>query len=595
MSEPQPNLEQHNAPVVPLPDTLFYSIQYPGYSASPEKLISTLGGMGAIQKAFSEHPGFLELNYTPGDIFMHPVSGEIISTSNLLLKVVRRTNRRTGECTLEHRIVGAVSKTCRFRALADFQYAVDPEDPLVKLRYKMENLDVGGLDPLPFDEEAKGVGFPLRHIPPPGFSRLEWPVEYGYLENPAVLRRRATKVGVSGDSPRYTYKTARSRKRISFCDFSEETVPTEAPKNVSAPKHLVDVLLELFAQRPIWSRNAILGTVDSTLIRQQHLSTALPVVSYFVLTGPWRSMWVRFGYDPRKERSARLYQTIDMRSVKHPGTARAQRAARNRFGSSSTAGSDSIREGRAVKSHIFDGESKSFSGMFQLCDVTDPSLKIMIGSARYCRDSFSDRDGWLISGHIDEIRTAISKKLRAIHSLSKTEPKARSSFRNQRIKDVISGLTTFGKSSDDEGSGDSANSASESAKELECGDHSSAESAASTSISRKGVHLSVPPASDLVRSKVDELMNNLRLAQKSSRGAITGMGMDREYDTELPSRRAQNSGEATGEMSMPDDDDGLDDEFDATISDCDGDEEDDFYDILEEDDDDDDDDDENQG
>ncbi|KAH9269136.1 hypothetical protein BASA83_008887 [Batrachochytrium salamandrivorans] len=568
MSEPQPNLEQHNAPVVPLPDTLFYSIQYPGYSASPEKLISTLGGMGAIQKAFSEHPGFLELNYTPGDIFMHPVSGEIISTSNLLLKVVRRTNRRTGECTLEHRIVGAVSKTCRFRALADFQYAVDPEDPLVKLRYKMENLDVGGLDPLPFDEEAKGVGFPLRHIPPPGFSRLEWPVEYGQL-------------GVE--------------REYHFVIFQRKLFLQRLLKTFSAPKHLVDVLLELFAQRPIWSRNAILGTVDSTLIRQQHLSTALPVVSYFVLTGPWRSMWVRFGYDPRKERSARLYQTIDMRSVKHPGTARAQRAARNRFGSSSTAGSDSIREGRAVKSHIFDGESKSFSGMFQLCDVTDPSLKIMIGSARYCRDSFSDRDGWLISGHIDEIRTAISKKLRAIHSLSKTEPKARSSFRNQRIKDVISGLTTFGKSSDDEGSGDSANSASESAKELECGDHSSAESAASTSISRKGVHLSVPPASDLVRSKVDELMNNLRLAQKSSRGAITGMGMDREYDTELPSRRAQNSGEATGEMSMPDDDDGLDDEFDATISDCDGDEEDDFYDILEEDDDDDDDDDENQG
>ena len=28
---------------------------------------------------------------------------------------------------------------------------------------------------------------------------------------------------------------------------------------------------------------------------------------------PWRLLWVRYGYDPRKDISARMYQTIDFR------------------------------------------------------------------------------------------------------------------------------------------------------------------------------------------------------------------------------------------------------------------------------------------
>eukprot|EP00061_Rhincodon_typus_P014926 g42313.t1 len=38
------------------------------------------------------------------------------------------------------------------------------------------------------------------------------------------------------------------------------------------------------------------------------------------LTGPWRSLWVRFGYDPRKDPKAKIYQVLDFRlrcSTKH--------------------------------------------------------------------------------------------------------------------------------------------------------------------------------------------------------------------------------------------------------------------------------------
>lgn len=37
------------------------------------------------------------------------------------------------------------------------------------------------------------------------------------------------------------------------------------------------------------------------------------------MSGPWRVMWVRYGYDPKKDSSSRIYQTFDFR-VRDVGT-----------------------------------------------------------------------------------------------------------------------------------------------------------------------------------------------------------------------------------------------------------------------------------
>lgn len=39
----------------------------------------------------------------------------------------------------------------------------------------------------------------------------------------------------------------------------------------------------------------------------------LPPCVFIQLTGPWRSLWVRFGYDPRKHPEAKIYQVLDFR------------------------------------------------------------------------------------------------------------------------------------------------------------------------------------------------------------------------------------------------------------------------------------------
>lgn len=35
---------------------------------------------------------------------------------------------------------------------------------------------------------------------------------------------------------------------------------------------------------------------------------------YFQMNGPWRSCYIRYGYDPRKDSEARRYQILDFRT-----------------------------------------------------------------------------------------------------------------------------------------------------------------------------------------------------------------------------------------------------------------------------------------
>lgn len=63
-------------------------------------------------------------------------------------------------------------------------------------------------------------------------------------------------------------------------------------------------------RQPIWLRSAL---VYETKMPRQKLKIILPALAYYYTTGPWRLMWVRFGYDPRKDFTSRFYQNLDYR------------------------------------------------------------------------------------------------------------------------------------------------------------------------------------------------------------------------------------------------------------------------------------------
>lgn len=165
------------APGRPLPSAHFYSVECPGYVklSSVPIAVERLGGQQRVENAFkrtstSKTESLLELSLRPGNPFAHPIAGDVVSTSNILLKVVKRKRKRTegqgqagggvvGDYTVE--ALGMIPKTARFRStyrlpastplraficarilgMVDYQYQPDMNDPIAKLRSAMDNMD----------------------------------------------------------------------------------------------------------------------------------------------------------------------------------------------------------------------------------------------------------------------------------------------------------------------------------------------------------------------------------------------------------------------------------------------------------------------
>ena len=116
-------------------------------------------------------------------------------------------------------------------------------------------------------------------------------------------------------------------------------MPIVAPAQVIAnAEHVPDAAKErvrqLFEARPIWSRTAFECSVDEVeranartyvffftpgakstwltwvgaAVCTSH-NRLLPLFAYMFSRGPWRNMWVRYGFDPRVDPSSRMYDT----------------------------------------------------------------------------------------------------------------------------------------------------------------------------------------------------------------------------------------------------------------------------------------------
>lgn len=135
---PQPP-PSNEAPERNLPQTQFYSVEYPGYvqDASVTKAIDNLGGQAKLEQAFRrmapKTESLIELALHPENPFAHPIPGDVVHTNNLVLKVTKRKRKRRegdaedavlGEYKAE--IVGVTSKTVRFRSMLGLSFAPEP-------------------------------------------------------------------------------------------------------------------------------------------------------------------------------------------------------------------------------------------------------------------------------------------------------------------------------------------------------------------------------------------------------------------------------------------------------------------------------------
>uniref|UniRef100_A0A4W4E5G2 Transcription factor IIIC subunit 5 HTH domain-containing protein n=1 Tax=Electrophorus electricus TaxID=8005 RepID=A0A4W4E5G2_ELEEL len=420
-----------------LTDKKLVCVEYPGFVISVDNMLDSVGGEQALTKTYADSSKRLELRFRPKDPYCHPVCGNRYSSNNLLLRVCRRKRKgSSGEAHITMEILGLIGTTYKFQGMADFQYLAmhnEPDGSKVSLYDKV-------ILRKPEKKEFFDLSVPL-FLPPPLFSRLDGPVDYFY--RPDSMHREGNMQSLLLNENLIGPNRARRPHNAIFVNFDEKSIPTEPLEaaKINWKKnsiHHSDIKAEeemrkLFERRPIWSRNAVKANVD---IHPEKLKLLLPYLAYYMLTGPWRSLWVRFGYDPRTNPEAKIYQVLDFRircGMKHgygvnDMPVKAKRSAYhyclpttvNKAGERTEEGflPDDITltlldNGPTESAYVFrEGMLPPYRQMlYQLCDLDVEQIKGIIQRNDGKEEVCDERDGWCLPQTADDLRDIISSMI----------------------------------------------------------------------------------------------------------------------------------------------------------------------------------------
>ncbi|KAG5345715.1 TF3C5 factor, partial [Acromyrmex heyeri] len=357
-------------------DKKLICIKYPGNIVNVDKAIETLGGISSISMTVDVPNRRLELRFRPDDGYSKPTCGDRHSTNGFLLRV-RINKNKEKDCSVNFTHCnnkGAAEKKCAtdnknlYDTCTDKNLLKRKKNLFIFNNNKYENLSQRTNYEVPrlkilgrIETEFKFANLcDFQYVPmtqnrlnpkkleciysliyPTGIPLYSWlKNDVPYFLPPAVFSRMDTvqqyipKTETDSNSDNVIGTNKKSKAGFpSYVYFSTSEVPTAAPKGIETAmkvKFLQNTHLEqvrqLFEERPIWSKNAIMY---KTRFTSEQLKILLPSVAYYFMTGPWRIMWVKLGYDPRKDVNARKYQTLDYRLKAMHGLGSTVRCKRN--------------------------------------------------------------------------------------------------------------------------------------------------------------------------------------------------------------------------------------------------------------------------
>uniref|UniRef100_A0A3B3ZRT6 Uncharacterized protein n=1 Tax=Periophthalmus magnuspinnatus TaxID=409849 RepID=A0A3B3ZRT6_9GOBI len=425
-----------NCACLPLRENRLVCVEYPAVIQNLDRALESLGGEHNMSKTYANPNRRLELRLRPQDPFCHSLCGNRLDSSNLLLRVRRRVRKSDPtDVQIQTEILGIIVTTYKFQGMADFQcLAVHPEngskmslyDRIVLTRPESQDFFE---QPLPY------------FLPPAIFSRLDTPIDYfyrpdvttfsplnSYYLNPIICSPHKNFIGLN---------RARRPHNAIFVTFLD-SVPNECLE--MAKVNWLRVCMKendhrMFERRPIWSRNAVRANID---MHPDKLKLLLPLVAYYMVTGPWRSLWVRLGYDPRKSTESKHYQMLDFRircSTKH-GYSVGDVLVKPKRSSLSYTLPNTFNKTVPRKQSIERIQTRSYAvvsfaqesayifreGMvpphrqmfYQLCDLHVDSIQRVVNANKGLEKKCDERDGWCVVGTTDQLRDIISECIQKV-------------------------------------------------------------------------------------------------------------------------------------------------------------------------------------
>lgn len=415
-------------------------IQYPGFIKNVDKMLETIGGEEKLSKTYYSTKCRLQLTYRPQDLNSHHVCGDLIPCTGVLMKVRRRKKPGADEYEFQQEIVGVVKERYEFKTLMDYQY-LTPK-PMWNYYKSLHGCELGQQN------------FP-PYLAPPTFGRIDTCGSYNYRPDPLGISTQSLTGNITEDFRNNTdegtgYARKRRQAESMAALFDIKTVPLAPTKNASVMLEklknspdccAVDKAKELFDARPIWSKLSVSCQLD---VSNEHLKKIIQFYGFYWLSGPWRTMWCRMGYDPRNDPKAKIYQMLDFRVRDSKESKRSYKMLvprrsyknyipRNLQSRNLSLGSSvlAVAEQPADDANI-DKEPYIFSPnkmlssrnmMFQLCDIHDEEVQKIIHENDGLETTCDEKEGWFPPGTMNRIRVAMAKTVNAYFEREKKKKK----------------------------------------------------------------------------------------------------------------------------------------------------------------------------
>ncbi|XP_059049869.1 general transcription factor 3C polypeptide 5-like, partial [Achroia grisella] len=296
-------------------------IQFPGIVKNDEKALECLGGIKNISQVYS-HPNKkrLGLCFQPDNPYVKKIYADAKPTAGVVIKVKVKTTNKNNEIKKElvsATIVGRVSKIFKFESMCDFQYLPVKENPgSSQGQCLLEKLLPTGLDEISFMSEPAEL-----FIVPSHFTRSDKPIGYMYTDKRYQEKKSNSD---NEDNLHYRLRLERGMPTAGIPFNLIDNLPTDPQEFYLKQKiermlvypliqNEYELIQKMFEERPIWSMNLI---KYHSKVRTPSLKIILPCLAFYMKSGPWKMLWVKYGYDPRKDPAARMYQSLDFR-VRH--------------------------------------------------------------------------------------------------------------------------------------------------------------------------------------------------------------------------------------------------------------------------------------
>ncbi|ALC42866.1 l-2-37Cd [Drosophila busckii] len=288
-------------------------IEYPGRVVNTERMLSTLGGIINVSKVLGDEQRRLELRFHPSNPYNKPAFGDGVDKCGVLISITVRRHKRDKSRPPQHfvRVLGHCSRSFCFESLCDFQFlplwhTPKSDDALAatELIYALEHVQPRDVTDLGYFKRTQSQLLCLPEL----FARVD--IVYG--GNYRIDNTDDGQHDVLGVLAKSNYE---NHDVVSF--NMVETFPTHPDAQILKRlkvKYVSDEqfarVKKLFEENPIWTRIALLYESG---VSNEKLKCIIPSLAFYFSNGPWRSLYVRYGYDPRKDFKSRYYQTFDFR------------------------------------------------------------------------------------------------------------------------------------------------------------------------------------------------------------------------------------------------------------------------------------------